>query len=661
MSLLLQITIFLGVALIIVPLGKRFGLATVLGYIFTGIVLGPSVFNLADAALVQQLNHIGIIGLMFLIGLELRPQRLWHLRHSIFVLGGMQVLITGLVLMTTLWLLFQQNLSNSFVVGFALALSSTAMVLQLLTEKQQLNSPHGQKSFSILLFQDIAVIPFIAIIPLLAGSSSSHHGIAYFAAIIAMFSGLFLLNRYVLRPFFRFLIKSGAKELLSAVGLFMVLGVLIIIDVLNISLTLGAFLTGILLADSEFRHEFEASLAPFKAILLGVFFMSVGMTIQVSVLIDTPIFILAAVLLLMMIKFIVMIGVARYDHQTWGQSTLLAAGLAQGGEFAYIIFAVAQSEHVLSQTILEPAILIVTLSLLFTPIVYSTMQRWVVPRLNQIGKSKKQDSEMLSDLEQDARSSQTVQTSHHPAIIIAGFGRFGQIVARLAHLHRFQFTAIDNNVQHLDFIQQYGGKLCEGDASVPELLQIAGIQHAKVFVLAIDDVEASMNIARHIRLNYPHLSLLVRARDRYHMHALKDLGIAHIWRENYLSSLGLSYQALCDLGISPIQAHNSIDAFRDYDQQLLAEQQRIYSDEHKVYESYDNVVAELEYIFNSDAQYTALTHLQQQSHQSVQYTDQGEDSLQTPSKTTSEQPDHVALSTTENKTNRMNVCRDEEI
>ena len=657
MSLLLHITIILGVALILVPLGKRIGLATVLGYILTGMVLGPSVLNLSDDALIQHFSHIGIIVVMFLIGLELRPQRLWHLRHSIFVMGGMQVLITGLVLMATVWLLFQQNLSTSFVLGFALALSSTALLLQLLSEKQQLNSPHGQKSFAILLCQDLAAIPLIAIIPLLAGTTSSHHGIAYFAAIIAIFSGLFLFSRYILRPFFRFIIQSGAKELIGAIGLFLVLSILLMMNVLDISLTMGAFLTGMLLADSEFRHEFEASIAPFKAVLLGIFFVSVGMSMQLTVLMDLPVLIVGASLLLIAIKLSVLMVIARYYRQPWGQSALLATGLAQSGEFAYIIFAVAASEQILSQNVLAVATWVVTLSLLLTPMLYVAVQRWVVPAIQpQVKKARSNiDTPLANDI------TQPPPASEHPAIIIAGFGRFGQIVARIAHLHQIPFNAIDNSIEQLNFIEQYGAKCFEGDATEAELLHNAGIQHAKVFVLAIDDVEASMNIARHIRLNYPHLSLLVRARDRYHMHALKDLGVRHIWRETYLSSLGLSYQLLCELGISETQARDSIDSFRDYDQQLLAEQQRIYSDEHKVYESYDSVIAELEYIFHNDAQYAAFTQLHQHVHSNPTASDPVADSQQTHTPKPSTQADETASLTDAKKTNRVNVCRDEEI
>lgn len=586
MSLLLQITIFLGAALLLVPLGKKLGIATVLGYLFTGIILGPSVFNIAnDPEEIMHLAEFGVILLMFLIGLELRPQRLWEMRQSIFVMGTLQVVATGLVLMGTVYLLLQQSLSASFVIGFALALSSTAFVLQLLAEKQQLNTTHGQQSFSILLFQDIAAIPLLAIIPLLAGGETTHHGIAYFAGIIATFTGLFLFSRYVMRPFFRFVAKSGATELITAVGLFIVLGVVLLMDFIGISTTLGAFLTGVLLADSEFRHELEASIAPFKGLLLGLFFMTVGMTTQLSLIVDMPLLIIGGALALILIKALVMVIIARLKKMSWSNSLMVAVCLAQGGEFAFVVLNVAKSEKVLTQAIIEPITLVVTLSMVMTPIFFWLVNNKIVPLLNRGIEPKYDDI-----------------PNQHPALIIAGFGRVGQIVARLARIQHFQFTAIDNNLQRIDFVRRYGGTLYYGDVTLPDLLRSAGIEHAKVFVLAIDDVEDSMNVARHIRLNYPNITLLARARDRHHTHLLRDLGVNHIWRETYLTSLGMGYRMLCELGLSKEKAYDSIEIFRNYDEQLLARQQHIYADEQKVFESYKNFLSELEHLFESDTQ-----------------------------------------------------------
>ena len=586
MSLLLQITIFLGASLLLVPLLKRLGIATVLGYLFTGILLGPSVFNIAsDPEAIQELAEFGVILLMFLIGLELRPQRLWDMRSAIFGMGSLQVGITGLILALVCFFALQQGIAASVVIGFALALSSTAFVLQMLNEKQQLNTTYGQQSFSILLFQDMAAIPLIAVIPLLAGTDSSHHGIAYFAAIVATFTGLFLFSRYLMRPFFRFVAKSGAHELITAVGLFIVLAVVGLMDVLGISTTLGAFLTGVLLADSEFRHELEASIAPFKGLLLGLFFMTVGMTTELSLFVDMPWFIIGGALTLLLIKMISLTAIARYLKNSWHNSLLLTTCLAQGGEFAFVVLAVAKSENVVQQAVLEPITLIVTLSMVLTPFLYWLMQAQILPRFSPKNLPEYDD----------------IPDEHNP-VIIAGFGRFGQIIARVAHLQHLSFTAIDSNLDKVDFVRNYGGQLYYGDATQPDILRAAGIEQAKVFVLAIDDIEDSINVARHIRLNYPNLKLLVRARDRHQVHLLRDLGIEHIWRETYLSSLGMAYHMLCDLGISDEDAYKSIELFRDYDEKLLAQQQQIYTDEQKVYETHRNALAELEHLFESDAQ-----------------------------------------------------------
>ncbi|PZQ86430.1 MAG: glutathione-regulated potassium-efflux system protein KefB [Acinetobacter johnsonii] len=550
MSLLLQITLFLAAALMIVPLAKRLGIATVLGYLFTGILLGPSVFNVVhDPEDIHKLAEYGVIFLMFIIGLELRPQRLWEMRKSIFVMGSLQVMLCGVLLACIVFFALQQQIAASVVIGFALALSSTAFVLQLLSEKQQLNTTFGQQSFSILLFQDIAAIPLIAIIPLLAGTSSTHHGVAYFAAIVATFTGLFLFSRYLMRPFFRFVAKSG------------------------------------LLADSEFRHELEASIAPFKGLLLGLFFMTVGMSTQFSLLWESPSLIIGGALLLMLVKLLALTAIARYFEFSWRNSLMLATCLAQGGEFAFVVLNVAMSEHVITQAILEPINLIVTLSMILTPILYWLMSSWVVPLF------EKETTPVYDEIPEQ----------HNP-MIIAGFGRVGQIVARLVHLQHQTFTAIDSNIDKVDFVRNYGGKLYYGDATQPDILRAAGIEHAKVFVLAIDDIEDSMNVARHIRLNYPDLNLLVRARDRHHVHLLRDLGVEHIWRETYLSSLGMAYFALRNLGIAEQDAYKSIELFRDYDEKLLAQQQSIYNDEQKVYETHRNALAELEHLFESDTQ-----------------------------------------------------------
>lgn len=585
MNSLLQVTIFLAAALVLVPLGKRFGIATVLGYLFTGILLGPSILNIAnDPDEIMKLAEYGVIMLMFLIGLELRPQRLWQMRQSIFVLGGLQMAVTGTVLMLLLWWLLPFTLTASFVIGFALALSSTAFVLQLLRDREQLKSFYGQQAFAVLLFQDIAAMVLLALIPLLAGHSGSHHGIAYFAAVIASFSGLFLFSRYILRPLFRFVAKSGASELLTAVGLFIVLAVVVLMDSIGISTTLGAFLTGVLLADSEFRHELEASIQPFKGLLLGLFFMTVGMEINLNIITEIPLLIIGGTLALLLIKLLCAAAIAYWKKHQAANSIRFGVALAQGGEFAFVVFSVASVENILSDNMLAPLTLVVTFSMILTPALFWILDHWIEPYFAKQELAPKYDT--IPEQEQH--------------IVIAGFGRFGQIVARVAHLHHIRFTAIDNNIDNIDFVRKYGGKVYYGDPTIPEILHSAGLASAQLVVLAIDDIEDSMCIARHIRLHHPQLTLLARARDRHHHHLLRELGVKSIWRETYYSALAMSEDMLIKLGIEATTAKQHIQHFLSYDEQLLERQQGIYADQQKLIESNRDMLNDLKNLFEND-------------------------------------------------------------
>lgn len=587
MPLILQITIFLGAALLLVPLGKRFGLATVLGYLFTGILLGPYVLKVEkDPESIMHLAEYGIIMLMFIIGLELRPQRLWELRRSIFVMGGMQVGITGVVLMLLVWALLGVSWNASIVIGFGLALSSTAFVMQLLTEKKQLVSTHGQQAFSILLFQDMAVIPLLALLPLMSGTNDNNHGLAYFAAVVATFSGLFLLSRYIMRPFFRFIAKSGASELLTAVALFIILGVVQLMNLLEISTTLGAFLTGVLLADSEYRHELEASVQPFKGLLLGLFFMTVGMTVQLEVLRDMPWLIIGGALGLMLVKFTILTLIAHFSGHRWPTSIRLGVALAQGGEFAFVLFSSASQFKILDATVTEPLTLIVTLSMMLTPLAFFVLEKWGEPLFAKRKTSPKFDQ--IPD--------------HQHQVIIAGFGRIGQIVGRILRIHNIEFTAIDNSINQVDFVRKFGNAVYYGDPKNPEILRAAGIASVKLFILSTDEVDESIEVARYIRRTYPEVKILARARDRQHVYRLREVGVQHVWRETYLSALGMSHDALVSLGIDSRQAYEDIEVFRKHDESLLRRQQSIYTDEQQLIELSRTAMMELESLFESDLQ-----------------------------------------------------------
>lgn len=588
MSLFVQITLFLAVALLLVPLAKRFKLGTLFGCLLSGIVLGPQVLHLSqDSIFIAQLSNIGMLLLLFLIGLELRPQRIWNLPAQIAKLASSQLLLSTVLLIAALTLLFRLPFAISFMLAAALALSSTSQVLQQLDQHQLLNSRFGQQSFSLLLVQDCIAIVLLALMPiLLPNTDNIHHDVAYFAGIVAALSGLFLLGRYLIRPLLRFVLRNGATELLTAVGLLQSVIVFVVLDVLGIPTAVSALVAGILLADSEFRHEFESSIRPFRGIFVGLFFVTVGMSLNLNLMLKHPILVIATVLGLILIKALTMLAAVYFYQRNWRDALLLALGLAQAGELAFIVVKVSFDAGAITKTVFDPLNLIVAWSMLITPLLFYLMMHHVLPYFESKQRVSPDD----------------IEPATSAALIIAGFGRCGQIIARVAHLQQLPFAAIDNNIQPLNFLHDYAGRLIDGDATEESTLITAGIASARVFVLAIDDVESSLQIARYIRLNYPQLCLIARARDRHHMHLLKELGISHIWRETYLSSLGMAYRTLCSMGISAQQAQQQIEVFRDHDEALLAEQQRIYSDDEKVYESYRNFVEELNYIFASDRQ-----------------------------------------------------------
>lgn len=584
-NLMLQATIFLGAALLFVPLGKRFGIATVLGYLITGLILGPSGLDVAgNAESLLHFSEFGVVMLLFIIGLELQPSRLWALRRSIFVFGGLQVGLTGMLLMWLLHQFFSLALDTAFIVGFGLALSSTAFVLQILTEKQQLSSTHGREAFTILLFQDIAVIPLLAVIPFLSGVREQSYDLVYFGKVFAVFAGLIFASRYVVRPFFKFVASSGASELLTAVALFIVMGVSILMGQIGLSMALGAFLTGVLLADSEYRHELEASIEPFKGLLLGLFFMSVGMLTDVKLILAQPIFIIGCAIALMVIKFAVITAIAKVSGNRWPTSIRLGVTLAQGGEFAFVLFSVASAQNVLRPEVANTLNLIVTISMALTPLAFLLLEKIGEPLFAKSKPSREYDA--IPD--------------HEHQVIIAGFGRVGQIIGRVLRMHNIEFTAIERSANRVDFVRKFGNQVYYGDPKNPEILRAAGIKKARVFILAIDDLERSITTAQYLRKNYPDMIVLARARDRQHYYRLREVGVRHIWRETYLSSLDMSRESLQLLGISPEKARETVQTFRDYDDDLIERQQAIYGDEASLIESAQSAMAELESLFDED-------------------------------------------------------------
>ena len=584
-SMMLDATIFLGAAVILIPLAKRFGIATVLGYLFTGLLLGPSFLKVAgNPDDLLHFSEFGVVLLLFIIGLELQPSRLWALRQQIFVLGGLQVIVTGVVLMLLSWYFLDIRLSHSFVIGFGLALSSTAFVLQLLGEKKQLATTHGQQAFTILLFQDIAVIPLLAALPFLSGAQEQNYDWIYFAKVISIFAGMIFVSRFVVRPFFKFVASSNATELLTATALFIVLGVSLLMNYIGLSMALGAFLTGVLLADSEYRHELEASIEPFKGLLLGLFFMSVGMLTNVKLIVAKPLLIIGLAVLLMLIKFVVLTIIARLMGNKNESSIRLGVTLAQGGEFAFVLFSVATAQHLLTREQQNILNLVVTVSMAMTPLAFLLLEKIGNPLFAKAKPSKEYDK----------------IPNHEHAVVIAGFGRVGQIIGRVLRMHNIEFTAIEKSANQVDFVRKFGNQVYYGNPQNPEILRAAGLENAKVFIIAIGDIELSETVADYAVRNYPHLTILARAKNREHYYRLRDAGVKYIWRETYLSSLDMSRETLEVLGMAPQTARKTVQMFRDYDDALIERQRAIYEDEAEMIASAQSAIQELESLFDSD-------------------------------------------------------------
>lgn len=579
MSLLLPIIFLLAATLIFVPLAKRYMGTTVLGYLIAGLVLGTHVSGLIeDPQLIQSLLNLGMMAVMLFLGLSFRPVQLWLERKTILKSTGLQLAVTIPLLVSAAFLLFHQ-LQSSLILGFAMALSAVTLVQQLLQNKQQLHNPLGQACLATLQFQIFITVVLIALFPLLEDTASTRHGIAYFAAIIATISGLFLASRYLVRPAFRFLAQKNSIQLIPVLSALIIVSVILIMDILNIHVLIGAFLAGLLLAETEFKAEVERILAPFKDAAIGLFFLAIGLGLSLEPITQTPLLILGSIFGLILIKSGVIAAIHYYQQRHARLSTLFAVTLAQSGELSFILLKLAESENLLGKALLQPALLIVFGSMLLTPLLYWLFDTEILPRLQKKVPVAPED------------------VPQHP-ILIVGFGRFGQVVARALHAQGKHFSVIDSNQPDADFIEQYGHRFFDADVTQVENLRAAGIEYCKLLILAIDDVEDSMNLARYLRLNHPDLTLFVRARDRHHAHLLNALGIQYIWRETYAASLEMAQQALLETGLSNLDAQTQIERFKQQDELLLIQQHWV-QEQQEVIEYYPSAIAELEYLFEN--------------------------------------------------------------
>jgi glutathione-regulated potassium-efflux system protein KefB len=554
------------------------------------VVIGPQALGLiSDTAGVATISEFGIVLMLFVIGLELSPQRLWVMRRSVFGTGLLQVLATSAVIGTVAYMLFGFTPRSAAMVGGSLALSSTAFGLQILAERKEAGSAYGRQAFAILLFQDLAAIPLIAAVPLLA-SSSTKHGIDLLATLrtVAVIVAVVAGGRYLLRPVFRFVAKADSVEVSTATALLVVMGTALLMEVAGVSVTLGAFLAGVLLADSEYRHELESHIEPFKGLLLGLFFISVGMSMDMSLLLHHPLRVLALVMALLLVKGALLWPLGRIvGALDRGDALRLAVLLACGGEFAFVVLKQSAEQGLITLPQHNLMVLAITLSMALTPLLVAALAKLLGSH-----KAKK-----------PTREYDTINT-HAPRVVIAGYGRMGQVIARILRAQNIPFVALDHSVEQMDLIHRFGNwtDIFYGDPARPELLRAAQTEKAEVFILASDDPESSLRVARVVRRQYPHLKIIARARNRQHVWRLMDLGVEDPIRETLYSSLKMSRKALEALGLSPEAAGDQVERFRRQDAELMKTQYLVYDDEAKLVQTTREALADLDRLFQADAE-----------------------------------------------------------
>lgn len=580
---LVQATVFLAAAVIGVPLLKRFGLSSVLGYIVAGAAIGPWGLKLAgDAEGVRAFAEIGIVLLLFLIGLELSPGRLWEQRRAVFGLGAAQVVATGAVLGLAAWALGVAP-GAAAIIGFGLALSSTAIGLQILIEKRQLSTPQGRAGFAVLLFQDLAVIPLLAVLPVLTeGRAGAVHAAGGFSPLVTvlLLAAVVAAGRYLLRPYFRVLAEAGSHEVFTAGALLVVLAVGVFMHQLGVSMALGAFVAGMLLAGSEYQHEIEADIEPFKGLLLGLFFMAVGMSVNFGLVADEPLRIAALVVALVAVKAAVVFALARAFGEESRSAYPLAVVLSQGGEFAFVLFSLAAGERLIPAALADTLVAVVTISMLTTPFLVNLLR--CLPQRTIIA------------------AEGAAPPGEENSVIIAGFGRFGQIVGRILATRGITFTALDTDIEQLDFFAQFGEKVYFGDASRLDLLRAARADKAAVLVIAIDDVEASIKCVQIAQQHFPRLKIFARARDRLHAYRLLDLGVTRVWRETFHSSAEMAGRVLTEFGLPDSTAEETVRIFTLHDERLLRRAAAHHADMPKLIEIAKAGRAELRSLFEQD-------------------------------------------------------------
>ncbi len=545
--------LYLAAAVIAVPISRALGLGSIIGYLVAGIIIGPSGLQLVSN--VQDILHFsefGVVLMLFLIGLELQPARLWSMRRPIFGAGSAQVGLCAIAL-AGLAMAFGIDWHVATVGALGLALSSTAIALQSIAERNLMTTTSGKTSFAILLFQDVAAIPILALIPLLAvgqqAVQADSNVVLEITKTLGIIAAVIFGGRYLLRPILRWIAHSESREISTAMALLLVVGIAYLMLQIGLSMALGAFLAGVLLADSEFRAELETDIEPFKGLLLGLFFIAVGMSIDFSIIWQSPWVMAAVVILFLSLKAAIIYGLATVLRIPRQERPLFTLLLAQGGEFAFVVFSAAQAQRILTPP--ETSLLIgaVAISMVASPLLVTAMDRWLMPRFAKLNNN-------------DAPPELTEQ--QEAPIIIAGFGRYGQIVSRVLLSQGLKAVILDHSVEVLQVAQNFGYRVFYGDATRQDLLRVAGADKAEVMVIAVDDKEQINQIVKVVQHSFPHLKIVTRARDLAHWYELRDMGVQHVDRELFESSLQTAEKALQLLGYPAEDAQYLVTVFREH-------------------------------------------------------------------------------------------------
>lgn len=548
MSVLGSVIVFLGAAVVAVPIFKKLKLGAILGYLVAGAAIGPFLLNLVnDPGTIMHFAEIGVVLLLFLIGIELEPEKLLRLRNAVVVTGGGQLLITALVIGTALTAIYS-DWATSLVIALAVTLSSTAFAIQLMNEHRMLKSPPGQQGFSILLMQDLAVIPILLLVDALATSSSSSDP-AWYISLGAILLVL-LVGKYLINPFLRLMASYGSSEVMTASALLIVLATALGMELAGLSMGMGAFVAGVLLANSSFRHQMEVEIEPFKGLFLGLFFIAIGMNLDLGLLIQQPLLILSAAIALVVVKTFIIWGLLRLAKQSSKDALHVGLMLSQGGEFAFVVMTHAAGNGLIEAALANQVTLIVGISMALTaPLVIMHSQFFSTPNCPKVYDDVREHDE--------------------PEVIIAGFGRFGQITGRILTANDIPFTALDNDAGHIEFVNKFGNKVFYGDAGRLDMLKLAGIEHARIMLVALDSEEEGLRVAEVVRQHYPKVRLVVRGHNRFSQQLYRQKGVSTIVRELMGSSLEAAGLVLQELGFSESESGNLVQIFERHDRQML--------------------------------------------------------------------------------------------